>query len=323
MRKIFLILCYILINVDYCEAQIDTIQVSKNYKTLLIFDDDIAESIIGNDFEFFQEIVQGNSDFNSRILKLSFNRGANSKNNFTNLTVITSSGVTLDYILEAVKIPKKLTFKIDTGSNKTDQTNQKFKKELLKSEHNIESKIISSNKSRYSLDVNETNFETISEEINREPNRLDSLYKNDRNEFYRLKCFYNQYEKEKIARYFVRNGDVFFQLKTVYYSYGDIFFHFKIENKQTIDLDIDFINYSIATNYKKSSSNQETLLQPVYLFQQPETVEGESSNHFFVVFKKFTLEKHNILRIDLKEKNGARTIQFDINDELINNPIKF
>ena len=91
----------------------------------------------------------------------------------------------------------------------------------------------------------------------------------------------------------------------------------KIENKHNIDLEVDFINYYLVTN------NQETEIKPVYKYKQPTIVKGSKSNSFILVFKKFVLEKKMVFRINLKEKNGSRILELDINRKSINNPFLF
>ena len=51
----------------------DTIQVSKKYKTILIFPDDVVKSIIGNDLKFNIDAPSLQGKYSGRIVKLYYN----------------------------------------------------------------------------------------------------------------------------------------------------------------------------------------------------------------------------------------------------------
>src|SRR5680860_1711495 len=103
-------------------------------------------------------------------------------------------------------------------------------------------------------------------------------------EYYRLRCYYMQFDSAKVGRYFSRADNLFLWLKGVYYNEEELYFQFKIENKEGLNMDVNFFKYSLASNYKNSSSNQKLEIEPIFRFKQPRTVEGKSENHFVVVF---------------------------------------
>ena len=109
----------------------------------------------------------------------------------------------------------------------------------------------------------------------------------------------------------------------MYYDREELYFLFNVENKEPIDLDINFLKSFIGTNYKQSSSNQKSEFEPIYRYAQPSRVEGNTSTTFFMVFEKFTLDKNKHLVIELDELNGNRNISLDIEHLLINRPKKF
>ncbi len=87
------------------QACSDTIQISRKYKTILIFPENISESIVGNDFGFIADLPKSEgSKFHGRILKLYYDELATEKKNYTNHTVITNSGNVYDFILELTVI---------------------------------------------------------------------------------------------------------------------------------------------------------------------------------------------------------------------------
>ena len=66
--SLFVFLCFVM----SINAQ-DTIQVSKKYKTILIFPEDIVESIIGNDLKFNIDAPSQQGKYSERIVKLFYN----------------------------------------------------------------------------------------------------------------------------------------------------------------------------------------------------------------------------------------------------------
>ncbi len=308
-------------------GQTDTLEVSRKFKTILIFPENIAESIIGNDFGFVVDLPKENgSMYNGRILKLYYDDLAKEKENYTNQTVITESGNVYDFILKLAPRPKQLTWLITSemavaniGRNKSPRDNlsqggiggpanplSENVESIIKSqgtENNKPSKAVS----RDSIQVVAT----------------QAMYENDPMEYYRLRCYYMQFDKARVSRYFSRVDDVFLWLKGVYYNENELYVQLKVENKEGLDMDVNFFKYSLATTYKKSSSNQRLELTPVFVYKQPKTVAAKSENHFVVVFKKFALDEKKELLVELDEESGNRNLSLEIGHEIINNPISF
>lgn len=299
----------------------DTVQISKKYKTILIFPENISESIIGNDFGFITDLPKPEgSKFQGRILKLYYDELTNEKENYTNHTVITASGNVYDFILELVDRPKKLTWYIQPEM----------------AVNNIDGKATTSNNEQTALDEKSTesklqkivsNSEMMVPSKTENSNNIDratrELYEKNPMEYYRLRSYYMQFDKAKISRYFSRLDNVFLWLKGVYYNEDELYFQFRIENKEGLDMDVNFIKYSLATTYKKSSSNQKLELEPIFIYKQPKTVAGKSENHFVVVFKKFALDEKKEVVVELDEESGNRNLSLKIGHDIINNPIHF
>ena len=79
-------------------------------------------------------------------------------------------------------------------------------------------------------------------------------------------------------------------------------------NNESVDLDVNFIRYSIATAYKKYASYQNTELKPVYRFKQPKRVKG----------KQEKLPVYKFLKEPLTRKYGEQfyaTLEFAFRDE--------
>lgn len=299
----------------------DTLEVARSYKTILIFPENISESIIGNDFGFIADLPKAEgSKFHGRILKLYYDELANEKENFTNHTVITESGNVYDFILKLAEKPQKLTWYIKPEMAITNIDNT-FKSIGMKSptdeisilEYEEGGKDVVVDSQKPSKKILDNSIDRATKE----------LYEKDPTEYYRLRCYYVQFDKAKISRYFSRVDNVFLWLKGVYYNEDELYFQYRIENKQGLDLDINFIKHQMATNYKNSSSNQRLELKPVFTYKRPKTVAGKSENHFVIVFKKFALDEKKEVVVELDEESGNRNLSLKIGHEIINNPIHF
>lgn len=293
----------------------DTLEVSKSYKTILIFPENIAESIIGNDFGFIVDLPKPNaSKYNSRILKLYYDELGKETADHTNQTVITVSGNVYEFILKLADIPKKLTWYI-----KPEMAANNIGHCLIIDTNPEKNKIASLEEAQ--TEVGSTSNTVPGTATMEDPSK--ELYQTNPIEYYRLRCYYMQFDKAKISRYFSRIDNLFLWLKGVYYNEDELYFQFKIENKEGLSMDVNFFKYSLASNYKNSSSNQKLEVKPIFLYKQPKTVEGKSENHFVVVFKKMALDEKTELVIEVDEEYGNRNLSLAIGHHIINNPIHF
>jgi len=298
-----------------------TVQISKNYKTILIFPENISESSIGNDFGFIVDLpVKEGGKYSGRILKLYYNELAPEKENSTNYLVITESGNVYDFMVELVDVPDKTTWYIDHNMAINNIDNN-----LIEKDGKLAS--IDGSPEEKALHANDVNVQNTEPSQKTQDNSIDratkELYQSDPLEYYRLRCYYMQFDKAKISRYFSRLDNVFLWLKGVYYNEDELYFQYRIENKEGLDLDINFIKHQMATNYKNSSSNQKMELKPVFVYKQPKTVSGKSENHFVIIFKKFALDEKKEVVVELDEESGNRNLSLTIGHEIINNPIHF
>tara|TARA_R110001606_G_scaffold75862_1_gene175522 strand:- start:6374 stop:7348 length:975 start_codon:yes stop_codon:yes gene_type:complete len=305
------------------QASSDTLQISKDFKTILIFPENISESSIGNDFGFIVDLPKPEGGkFSGRIIKLYYDELAIEKENVTNYLVITDTGNVYDFVLELVAVPKKTTWYITQEMAVANIEGKPIEK------RNVNQRQIATPEK---LNNEMEKMDTISHIKNSDKivagNSKDSatkeLYLSDPMEYYRLRCYYMQFDKPKISRYFSRLDNVFLWLKGVYYNEDELYFQYRIENKEGLDMDINFIKHQIATNYKNSSSNQKMQLKPVFVYKQPKTIAGKSENHFVVVFKKFALDEKKEVLVELDEESGNRNLSLRIGHEIINNPINF
>lgn len=316
MRHIYLIF-FIIGFFDVMFGQTDTIQVSKDYKTILVLPEPFSFSINGKDLNFIESFPKSTSEKATHIVMLAYNDVAPVKQDYTNYTLYTKDGLAYDFILDLVAIPETKRWKI--SKNMADN----FSENHLPINHSdgTDTEIIKIEETALPNDI-ETLANDGGENFKITP-LSTSLYDEDRIAYLEQKCENHISDKGNIARYFSKVGDVFIWLKGVYYDREELYFLFTLENKEPIDLDINFLKSFIGTNYKQSSSNQKSEFQPLYRYGQPTRVKGNTSASFVLIFEKFTLDKNKHLVLELDELNGNRNISLDIEHGLINRPKKF
>lgn len=325
VKKKIVSLCALLCFVLIVKGQ-DTIQVSKKYKTILIFPEDIVESIIGNDLKFNIDAPSLQGKYSERIVKLFYNEMAKEKKDYTNYLAITSSGDTYEFILELAEKPDKMAVYIKEASKSKNLEPEPvvFKNES-ESESSRASRIVDGPIHYYNRDGEKYDRQIENDSVSVDDRMLpaDTLYDEDRSEYYRQRCYYMQFDKSVLTRYYAKQGNIYLWVKGVYYNRNEIYIQFKLVNNESVDLDVNFIRYSIATTYKKYASYQNTELKPVYKFKQPKRVKGKEENHFVVVFSKFSLNNNKHLLVELDEQFGNRNMSMEVDSYKINNPVRF
>ena len=316
MRHIYLIL-FIIGFCDFMFAQTDTIKVSKDYKTILVLPEPYSFSPYSSALKFIESFPKSTSEKAAHIVMLAYNNIAPDKQDCTNYTVYTKDGMAYDFILDLVAIPETKRWNI------TKDMADNFSEIGLSMNHSdgTDAEII---KIEDTALPNDIDILTKGREENFKITPLStSLYEEDRIAYLKQKCKNHISDRGNIARYFSKVGDVFIWLKGVYYDREELYFLFTLENKEPIDLDINFLKSFIGTNYKQSSSNQKSEFQPLFRYGQPTRVKGNTSTSFVLIFEKFTLDKNKHLVLELDELNGNRNISLDIEHQLINRPKKF
>ena len=86
-----------------------------------------------------------------------------------------------------------------------------------------------------------------------------------------------------------------------------MFLVFELRNKSGIDYDLETLDLlRINGSPKSRTSYQETRLDPLLEFQQPETLKSGSTYRFVHVYPKYVTGAHERLKLVLLEKQGSR-----------------
>ena len=105
-------------------------------------------------------------------------------------------------------------------------------------------------------------------------------------------------------------GSVSIELENILADKDLLFFKITINNNSEIRYDIDVIDFVIS-NKKKKRINQDESLQPIYsLHPGLVSVPAYCSLQQVLVFKKFTFTHKQRLRIEVRELQGGRSLNF-------------
>lgn len=126
--------------------------------------------------------------------------------------------------------------------------------------------------------------------------------------------------KKKIIRS-KRNNQIRLSVKNSAYKNNVLYFSMEIENKSTINYDVNFLRFFISnSDGLKKKSAQTISKEPLFTFLQPSKIIAKTKSEFIIVFPKFTIGNHKKMMVELNEANGERNIRLKIAGRLINNP---
>lgn len=269
------------------------IEVKEKKVTLLIF-----KSPIEDEFFASREYKRTNSmekNRNQYILPITYVKVKGVETN-SSLTVITADGQIHEFDLHYSKNPKQFNYKI---ASKTPQVASNDANEI---------KDVVPLVSDYSKGVETIEYST---EIKQE-------YSDDDMEAY---CQRTLNVKQKIRQATVKKSNVILTLKELSYDSNVLFFHFSLTNKGVQDFEIEktfFVMNSIGGNSGKSNVE----LVPLYVFEKPDRITGNTKVHFIIAFEKFSLDDNKELLMSIAEKEGDNDLLLAINNYIINHPVK-
>jgi conjugative transposon TraN protein len=104
-----------------------------------------------------------------------------------------------------------------------------------------------------------------------------------------------------------------YRLKSIH-SHGKLLYvHTEIRNRTNVDFDVDFIRIKIIDKkLAKRTAIQETLIQPLSVWNEVRTIEGRRTERTIFAISKMTLPSDKRLLVELFEKNGGRHQSFTI-----------
>ncbi|MBP6023922.1 DUF4138 domain-containing protein [Ferruginibacter sp.] len=109
-------------------------------------------------------------------------------------------------------------------------------------------------------------------------------------------------KKVKDKKYNMQAG-----IRGIYIKDNIIYYQLYINNKGTIDYDVDLLRFFIKDKRRsKRTAVQEVEQKPVYTTGNHSKVKGNSNTVFVVALEKFTIPDKKYLAVQITEKNGGR-----------------
>lgn len=183
---------------------------------------------------------------------------------------------------------------------------------------------------RYKKQLSKLNyFIPLSNSIgNEKPLVIDSIQTvivkdniDNRTYYYQKFCSYLLNRNQHIGRIKKRNEGIILSIENIVFDKEELYFVIQIENKSTLDYDLNFLNLSIETRQKgKRKSLQKLIQEPVYKYNLLSRIaEGKVVRLVYIV-PKFSISNDRRLVVELNEKNGERDLTLKVSHKYINNP---
>ncbi|WP_323028451.1 DUF4138 domain-containing protein [Gelidibacter japonicus] len=184
---------------------------------------------------------------------------------------------------------------------------------------------------RYRSELSKLNyFIPMSSSIgNEKPITKDSIpatskeINNDNRNYYRQKSSsYLLERKQRIGTIKKENEGIVLSVENIVFDSEELYFVIQIENRSTLDYDINFLKLSNETKKQKGKrkSLQHLYQDPIFTKNLPSKIVKGESVRLVYVLPKFSLSSDRRATLELNEKDGERNIELKISHRYINNP---
>lgn len=134
-------------------------------------------------------------------------------------------------------------------------------------------------------------------------------------------CSYLIDRKQRIGRIKRRNEGIVLSVENLVFDKEELYFVIQIENKSTLDYDLNFLNLSVETRKKgKKKSLQHIYQEPIFKYNLPSKIAENETVRLVYVLPKFSISNDRRAVLELNEKNGERNLKLKISHKFINNP---
>jgi hypothetical protein len=139
--------------------------------------------------------------------------------------------------------------------------------------------------------------------------------------YYQRFCSYLMNRKQTIGRLITRNDGIVLSVENIVFDKEELYFVIQIENKSSLDYDLNFLNLSIQTRKKgKKKSLQNLYQEPIFMYNLPSKIKEKEVIKLVYVLPKFSISNERMVILELNEKNGERNLNLKISHNHINNP---
>lgn len=143
----------------------------------------------------------------------------------------------------------------------------------------------------------------------------------DKTFYYERFCSYLWTRKQRIGSIKKRNNGIVLSLENIVFDKEELYFVIEIENKSSLDYDLNFLNISTQTRKQgKKKSIQRISQLPNFKYDVPTKVGKKQIKRMVYVLPKFSLSNDKMVVLELNEKNGERNLKLKVSNKYINNP---
>ncbi|WZL90341.1 DUF4138 domain-containing protein [Salinimicrobium sp. 3283s] len=127
--------------------------------------------------------------------------------------------------------------------------------------------------------------------------------------------------KQRINRLQKRNEGIVLSIENIVFDKDELYFVIQIENKSTLDYDLNFLKLSVETRQKgKRKSLQRLYQEPIFKYNSPSKVAENETVRLVYALPKFSISNDRRAVLELNEKNGERSLKLKVSHRFINNP---
>jgi conjugative transposon TraN protein len=172
--------------------------------------------------------------------------------------------------------------------------------------YNYQKSALTSNEGTSTRTVTDVKSE---EQITKAKAKVDSI-----SLLHQLNCQKINSKRQEIFDIAEAKSNMMFLVSNMYVKDNHFYIKMGIQNESEIDYKIQFIRFEIRNTQKrlKASSDQQIVIDPVYVHDQDSNVQGKSVSTPIFVFEEFILDKNRKIHVEIWEKEGDRILSFDI-----------
>lgn len=171
-------------------------------------------------------------------------------------------------------------------------------------------------------------FVSISESIgNEKPHETlesdneEKVFDNFKVNYYQEFCTYLLGQKQRLGFIMEKDNRIVLSMENLVFDREELYVVIKIENRSSLDYDLNYLNLYISTRKKgKKKSLQSLIKEPLYIHNLPERISKDGISRIVVVLPKFSISNERVVILELDEKNGERNVKLRIPHKIINNP---
>lgn len=124
--------------------------------------------------------------------------------------------------------------------------------------------------------------------------------------------------KKKVRGIKDKDFGIRFQMNGLFIRDNVMYMRINIENQSNINYDIDQLRFFVRDQKKaKRTATQEIEISPVFIYNNTDKIEGQTTNAIVFALPKFTIPDKKYLAIQLMEKDGGRHLALHLKNKTI------